>query len=109
MATTDVIGGMQKRKPYKSHNDPFTRYPTLEVSKTVLNYGDIFKVKGKFGGIFKFNEYVVNPENNIDWVSCFRVEKGIVQGYFACRVDQVCIIKPKKPVRKRRPRKKIEE
>ena len=104
--SNNVIASMQKRKPYKVSYDPFQRIDHVDILGTTLKPGDIFKIKGRGKLRFKFHEYVINPENGKEWVSCFKIDKGIVEGYYSCRKESVQIIKTRRPRVKRTRRNK---
>lgn len=59
-------------------NDPFDRKDSMvtnsghEVSK-----GDLIKISGEYGAVFKFQSYVTNPKNGVKWVDCFEIIKGV--------------------------------
>lgn len=59
-------------------NDPFKReYEMITESGHEIAKGDLIKVTGEYGIIFKFQCLVTNPKNGIKWIDCFEMQKGI--------------------------------
>jgi hypothetical protein len=59
-------------------NDPFKReYEMITESGHEITKGDLIKVAGEYGIVFKFQCLVTNPKNGIKWVDCFEMQKGI--------------------------------
>jgi hypothetical protein len=86
---------MARRRKIKI-NDPFIREEsfTTEEGKTIVK-GDIIKIKGVWGIKFKFLSHVTNPKNNVSWIDCIQLEKGIGCGWRSFYPDRVKTI-PKK-------------
>jgi hypothetical protein len=58
-----------------------------EVSK-----GDLIKITGEYGAIFKFQCLVKNPENGVEWIDCFQMLKdmsGPTRSFYPDRVKAV--------------------
>jgi hypothetical protein len=80
---------MARRRKIKI-NDPFIREEsfTTEEGKTIVK-GDIIKIKGVWGIKFKFLSHVTNPKNNVSWIDCIQLEKGIGCGWRSFYPDRV--------------------
>ena len=58
--------------------DRFERkYSMITESGHEVSKGDMIKISGEHGGLFKFQCLVTNPENGIQWIDCFEMFKGI--------------------------------
>jgi hypothetical protein len=58
-----------------------------EVSK-----GDLIKIAGEYGAVFKFQCLVKNPENGVEWIDCFQMLKdmsGPTRSFYPDRVKVV--------------------
>lgn len=59
-------------------NDPFKReYEMVTQSGHKIEKGDTIKVSGEHGMTFKFQCLVTNPKNQVKWVDCFELQKGV--------------------------------
>ena len=59
-------------------NDPYKReYEMITTSGHEVVKGDMIKVVGEHGVVFKFQCLVTNPKNGIKWVDCFEMQKGV--------------------------------
>lgn len=84
------------RKKKIEIKDPFIRedFFVTEDGKTI-NKEDIIRVKGVWGVKFKFLNYVTNPKNDVSWIDCLQLEKGIACGTRSFYPDRVKFM-PKK-------------
>jgi hypothetical protein len=58
--------------------DRFIRIPEMVTeSGHLIERGDMIKVVGQHGMVFKFYNLVTNPEIEKTWVDCFEVQKGV--------------------------------
>jgi hypothetical protein len=58
-----------------------------EVSK-----GDLIKIAGEYGAVFKFQCLVKNPQNGVEWIDCFQMLKdmsGPTRSFYPDRVKAV--------------------
>ena len=72
---------MARRKKVEI-NDPFIREESFvtEDGKPIVR-GDIIKIKGVWGTKFKFLHHVTNPKNDVSWIDCIELEKGVGCGW----------------------------
>jgi hypothetical protein len=93
---------MGRRKKVQD-NDPFIREESFisNDGKTV-NKGDLIKIKGIWGIKFKFLNYVTNPKNDISWIDCLQLERGIACGTRSFYPDRVKLIPKKRGKRVKR-------
>lgn len=57
-----------------------------------IEKGDLVKVSGEHGIVFKFKSLTTNPVNNKTWVDCFEMQKGVVgpsRSFYADRIKPV--------------------
>ena len=95
---------MRRRKKVQT-NDPFVRQESFvtEDGRSVTR-GDIIKIKGIWGTKFKFHEYVTNPKNNVSWIDCVELEKGVGCGMRSFYPERVKIVPKKRGKRVKRAR-----
>ena len=93
---------MGRRKKVQT-NDPFVRQESFatEDGRSVTR-GDIIKIKGIWGTKFKFHEYVTNPKNNVSWIDCVELEKGVGCGMRSFYPERVKIVPKKRGKRVKR-------
>lgn len=93
---------MGRRKKVKD-NDPFVReeFFITDDGKTV-NKGDLIKIRGIWGVKFKFLNYVTNPKNNVSWIDCLQLERGISCAFRSFYPDRVKLIPKKRGKRVKR-------
>lgn len=66
---------MAKKNNFK---DPFERSSSMITeSGHEVSEGDMIKISGQHGGLFKFKCLVTNPKNGIKWVDCFEIFRGL--------------------------------
>ena len=68
---------------------------------TQLQPGDMIKIKGEHGGLFRFKEFVEKTDTGSSWIDCYEMEKGLPCGLRSFRLDRVKTI-PKKRMRRKR-------
>jgi hypothetical protein len=83
--------------------DPFIREESFitDQGKTVVR-GDIIKIKGVWGSKFKFLHHVTNPKNNVSWVDCIQLEKGVGCGWRSFYPERVKALPKKRGKRVKR-------
>lgn len=79
----------------------FLRQPYVIVDGFEVVQGDMIKVKGEFGGKFKFDNFVTNTETGAQWVDCFETWRGSVGVWRSFHVDRIKRI-PKRGKRSKR-------
>lgn len=81
--------------------DPFIRTPEMvtESGKTVVQ-GDIIKIIGVWGTKFRFYNHVTNPNNNVSWIDCVELEKGVGCGMRSFYPERVKALPKKRGKRK---------
>lgn len=72
---------------------------TLPDGKMIVK-GELFKVSGEYGLLFKFYSLTTNLETGSEWVDCFEVYRGIVGAQRSFTSDRIKRI-PKKRKKKR--------
>ena len=81
--------------------DPYERKDYFNYSSHhTINKGDLIKVSGEYGNVFRFESYVYNPKIDKYWVDCVQLFKGIVGPYRSFESDRI------KPIKKRSSRVK---
>lgn len=84
-------------------NDPFIRQDSYQISASVIiSQGDIFKVQGEWGGKFRFHSFVTNPNNGIQWIDCFELQKGQPSAWRSFRPERIKHIPKKRGKRVKR-------
>lgn len=96
-------GGFMARRKNYNVEDPFIREESFinQDGKTISS-GDIVKIRGIWGTKFKFHKYVTNPKNNVSWVDCVELEKGIGCGMRSFYPDRVKAMPKKRGKRVKR-------
>ena len=91
---------MRSRKPAEAAPTNFERTPelTLEDGKVIVK-GDIIKIRGQYGGKFKFDSLTVNKLTGSKWVDCFETYRGGPGPLRSFKIEDVKRI-PKKRGRK---------
>ena len=91
-----------RRKKYNIV-DPFIREDSFitEDGKKVEK-GDIIKIKGIWGVKFRFFQYVTNPKNNVSWIDCVELERGVPCGMRSFYPDRVKTMPKKRGKRVKR-------
>ena len=79
----------------------FLRQPYMIVDGFEILQGDIIKIKGEFGGKFKFDNLVTNVETGSQWIDCFETYRGVSGVWRSFNTDRVKRI-PKRGKRSKR-------
>lgn len=79
----------------------FIKQDTMIIDGFEVNRGDIIKVRGEYGGKFKFDYFVTNSETGSQWVDCFEVQRGMSGCYRAFKIETIKRV-PKKRGRSKR-------
>lgn len=57
---------------------PFIKQDSMVTdSGHLVEKGDFIKVSGQHGLTFKFQNLTTNPKNNLTWVDCFEIQRGM--------------------------------
>jgi hypothetical protein len=93
------------RNKYK-HETPeiakkFVREPSVMVEGFLISQGDTFKVRGEYGGKFKFHSFVTNSVSGAQWVDCFELISGTPSVFRSFKLDRIKTI-PKRGKRRKR-------
>lgn len=81
---------MNKKKKTEIFDDgKYTKIPTMPVKGGVIERGDIVKIKGEHGSLFKFMSLTQNNDNGLKWVDCIQYEKGIAKAIRSFETDRV--------------------
>lgn len=91
------------RKKIQSEIAPtrFLREPEISIDGFIIGQGDMFKVKGEYGGVFKFSGLVTNLDTGAQWVDCFEIIRGQVAAFRSFKSDRIKRV-PKKGMRAKR-------
>lgn len=90
----------KKRDTAQVTQTKFVREDRLVLDGFEILRGDIIKVKGQYGGKFKFDYLTTNSETGSQWVDCFELQRGAVAAFRAFKIEDI------KRVPKRRKRAK---
>ena len=94
----------RRKKVVSPLQDIYNRVPHFTMPDgRVIEKDEIIKIKGEYGGKFKFLEHVTRTDSGIDWIDCFELRGSILCGWRSFRTDR---IKPLPKTRRRR-RKKV--
>lgn len=86
----------RKKKSATTDKDPFIRQESFVTDQgRTISRGDIIKIKGVWGSKFRFLNHVTNPKNNVSWIDCIELEKGVGCGWRSFYPERVKSI-PKK-------------
>ena len=89
---------MSRRKKIISPNSNiYNRTPYYQLPNgKILESGDVIKIIGEYGTIFKFIEHVVKLDSGVEWIDCFQINRGIVCGWRSFRPDKIKILSKRK-------------
>lgn len=81
---------MNKKKKIEIFDDEkYTKIPIMPVVGGIIERGDIIKIKGEHGSIFKFMSLTQNNDNGLRWVDCIQYEKGIAKAIRSFDIDRI--------------------
>jgi hypothetical protein len=96
---------MARRKidSHEVQSTKFSRQSVIEIDGFEIEKGDLIKIRGEYGGRFKFDSLVTNTETGVQWIDCFEVFRGQVGCWRSFRVDKIKRIpKRRSSVRRRK-------
>jgi hypothetical protein len=79
----------------------FVRESSVMVDGFLISEGDVFKVRGEYGGKFKFHSFVTNNISGAQWVDCFELISGTPSVFRSFKLDRIKTI-PKRGKRRKR-------
>ena len=81
---------MNKKKKTEIFDDEkYTKIPIMPVVGGIIECGDIVKIKGERGSLFKFVSLTQNNNNGLKWVDCIQYEKGIAKAIRSFDIDRI--------------------
>lgn len=90
----------RKRNAVEVLQTKFVREERLILDGFEILRGDTIKVKGQYGGKFKFDYLTTNSETGSQWVDCFELQRGATGAFRSFKIEDI------KRVPKRRKRAK---
>ena len=94
----------RRKKVVSPLQDIYNRVPHFTMPDgRVIEKDEIIKIKGEYGGKFKFLEHVTRTDSGIEWIDCFELRGGVLCGWRSFYPDR---IKPM-PIPRRKRRKKV--
>ena len=94
----------RRKKVVSPLQDIYNRVPHFTMPDgRVIEKDEIIKIKGEYGGKFKFLEHVTRTDSGIEWIDCFELRGSILCGWRSFRTDR---IKPLPKTRRKR-RKRV--
>jgi hypothetical protein len=73
----------------KAHLFVNTNYYQIPESGRVVEEGELIKIVGEHGKRFKFKQHVKRTDNDIEWIDCIEIEKGLSAGWRSFRPDRI--------------------
>jgi hypothetical protein len=93
---------LRRKKVLSPFAHKYIREPHFTtIDGITINEGDLIKIKGEHGSVFRFKEFVQRTDSDTNWIDCYEMEKGLPCGLRSFRTERIKII-PKKRVRRRR-------
>jgi len=66
----------RKKKSQVFDNGKYTKVGTITIDGHTIEQGEMIKIKGEHGSVFKFMNVTKNNDNGLEWVDCVEYEKG---------------------------------
>jgi hypothetical protein len=79
----------------------FLREPSVMIDGFEISQGDVFKVRGEYGGRFKFHSFVTNSISGAQWVDCFELMSGTPSVFRSFKLERIKTV-PKRGKRRKR-------
>lgn len=79
----------RKRRSTSLQQTHLVKHYEMEVDGHLISKDDIIKIHGEHGVKFKFNCIVTNTHNDVQWVDCFELDKGLIRSWRSFRPEQV--------------------
>ena len=94
--------GRPKKVHYAAPKDPPVLWDrnykaTLPNGREIVS-GEIIKITGEYGALFKFESLTTNTKTGVSWIDCKEMHKGQVGQFRAFYIDRV----KKLPVRRKK-------
>jgi hypothetical protein len=79
----------------------YVREDTVIIDGFEVTQGDIIKVKGQYGGKFRFTSFTTNTFTGSQWIDCFEIQRGQTGCFRSFKIEDVKRV-PKKRKRAKR-------
>lgn len=80
---------MGRRKKFVVQESHLERNPEIIVDGFLITHGDMIKIKGVYGGKFKFDYFVTNTKTGAQWVDCFEIFRGGPSTFRAFKLERI--------------------
>ena len=80
---------MLKRKQATPKPTYFSREDSVNLDGFIISRGDIIKIQGEYGSIFKFIGFTTNNLTGASWVDCFEVIGGVPSVFRSFKTEKV--------------------
>lgn len=92
---------MAQRKKTAPSETNFVTQPAFALEGFEVTSGDLIKIKGEYGSIFKVRGLTTNIKTGAFWVDCFEIIRGVPSAYRAFKLEKIRRV-PQKGRRARR-------
>ena len=82
----------RKKKVQIFDDGKYTKIPIMPVEGGTIERGDIIKIKGERGSLFKFISLTQNNSNGLKWIDCIEYKKGLakaIRSFDTSRVKRI--------------------